>query len=72
MKLILEYFGLFIFAFVVLVGGLIALPRMTTMPATSPSEMVGLGLAFVVIVGGFTWYYLATSHQGTMGPPERR
>jgi drug/metabolite transporter (DMT)-like permease len=72
MKLLLEYFGLVIFAFVVLVGGLILLPRVTTMPQTSPSEMVGLALAFVVIGGGFSWYYLAASHQGTAGPPPER
>jgi hypothetical protein len=68
MKLVLEYFGLLIFCFVILVGGLIALPRTTALPATSPSEMIGLGLAFVVIGGGFTWYYLAGSHQG--GPTD--
>jgi uncharacterized membrane protein YoaK (UPF0700 family) len=72
MKLLLEYFGLIVLAFVVLVGGLILLPRVTTMPQTSPSEMVGLALAFVVIGGGFSWYYLASSHQGTAGPPPRR
>ena len=71
MKLLLEYFGLIVLAFVVLVGGLILLPRVTTMPQTSPSEMVGLALAFVVIGGGFSWYYLAGSHQGTAGPPPR-
>lgn len=71
MKLLLEYFGLIIFAFVVLVGGLILLPRVTAMPATSPGEMVGLALAFVVIGGGFSWYYLATSHQGTNTPVGR-
>ena len=54
-----------VFAFVVLVGGLIALPRVTAMPQSSPGEVVGLGLAFVVIVGGFLWYYLARTHQGT-------
>lgn len=64
MKLLLEYFGFLIFAFVVLVGGFILFPRVTAMPETSPGEMVGLGLAFVVIAGGFTWYYLASSHQG--------
>ena len=64
MKLFLEYFGLLIFCFVLLVGALIALPRTTALPATSPSEMVGLGLAFVVVGGGFAWYYLARSHQG--------
>lgn len=64
MKVLLEYFGLLVFAFVLLVGGLILFPRVTSLPATSFSEMVGLGLAFVAIAGGFTWYYLATSHQG--------
>jgi hypothetical protein len=72
MKLLLEYFGLIVFCFVVLVGGLILLPRVTTAPPVSPSEMVGLGLAFVVIGGGFSWFYLASSHQGTAGPrPDR-
>jgi hypothetical protein len=64
MKFLVEYFGMLIFAFVVLVGGLIVLPRVTAMPDTSPSEMAGLGLALVVIVGGFSWYYLARTHQG--------
>jgi len=72
MKLLLEYFGLIVFSFVVLVGGLILLPRVMPAPATTPGEMVGLGLAFVVIGGGFSWYYLASSHQGTtMGPSSR-
>jgi len=35
------------------------------MPGTSVNEMVGLVLAFVVIAGGFSWYYLARTHQGT-------
>lgn len=65
MKLLIEYFGFLIFAFVLLVGGFILLPRVTSMPQTSPGEMVGLGLAFVVIAGGFSWYYLATTHQGS-------
>lgn len=64
MKLLLEYFGFFVFAFVLLVGGLILGPRVTPMPASSPGELVGLGLAGVVIVGGFLWYYLASTHQG--------
>ena len=74
----LEYFGVFIFAFVVLVGGLIVLPGMTAMPQTSPDEILGLGLAFMVIAGGFSWYYLARTHQGTSGasvtegPPRAR
>lgn len=65
MKVFLEYFGLLIFAFVLLVGGLIVYPKMSGVPATSPREMVGLALGFFVIAGGFTWYYLATSHQGS-------
>jgi hypothetical protein len=69
MRLLLEYFGLFIFSFVVVVGGLIALPRTTSMPATSPDEMIGLGLAFIVIGGGFSWYYFARTHQGTETGP---
>lgn len=71
MKLLIEYFGFLIFAFVLLVGGFILLPRMTTMPQTSPGEMVGLGLALVVIAGGFSWYYLAASHQGSERPTRR-
>lgn len=69
MKLLLEYIGFLIFAFVLLVGGFILLPRVTSMPQTSPGEIVGLALAFVVIAGGFTWFYLATSHQGSRGTP---
>jgi hypothetical protein len=71
MKPLLEYFGVFIFAFVVLVGGLIVLPGVTPMPRTSPDEILGLGLAFVVIAGGFSWYYLARAHQGTPGASAR-
>jgi hypothetical protein len=63
-KLLLEYFGLFVFAFVLLVGGLILGPRVTFMPISSPGEMGGLGLALIVIAGGFAWYYLAATHQG--------
>ncbi len=65
MKLFLDYFGLAIFAFVVLVGGLVALPALGEAPQTSGQEVVGLGLAFVVIAGGFSWYYFATSYKST-------
>ena len=65
MKLLLEYFGLIVFSFVVLVGGYILLPRVTSMPQTPTREMVGLVLGFVVIAGGFSWFYLARSHQGS-------
>mgnify|MGYP006279286237 FL=1 len=58
MKFIVEYFGVFIFGFVVFVGALVALPEIGA-PDTSPGEMGGLALAFVVIVGGFSWYYNA-------------
>ncbi|GEM_PF-6686501 len=69
MKLLLEYFGLIIFSFVAFVGGLILLPRVTTMPQTSPGELVGLVLGVIVVAGGFTWYYLAGSHQGASENP---
>jgi hypothetical protein len=59
MKLLLDYFGMFIFAFVVFVGGLVALPSVTEAPNTSVREMLGLALAFIVITGGFSWYYFA-------------
>jgi hypothetical protein len=59
MKLIREYFGLGIFGFVVFVGGLVALPSITEAPETSLGEMMGLALAFIVIAGGFSWYYFA-------------
>jgi hypothetical protein len=59
MNLIRDYFGLFIFAFVVFVGGLVVLPTLTEAPETSPREMLGLMLAFVVIAGGFSWYYFS-------------
>jgi hypothetical protein len=72
MNLVLEYFGLIVFSFVALVGGLILLPRVTPMPEAAPGEIVGLVLAFVVIGGGFSWYYLATPHQGRPAPPPRR
>jgi hypothetical protein len=61
MKVLLDYFGLFIFAFVVLVGGLVALPNLTPAPETSLRDILGMSLAFVVITGGFSWYYFATA-----------
>ncbi|MFP4228303.1 MAG: hypothetical protein ACLFTE_05690 [Salinivenus sp.] len=64
MKRILESFGIFVFGFVLLVGGLILGPRVTSMPITSAGELVGLGLALIVIAGGFAWYYLTSTHQG--------
>ena len=76
MNILVEYFGLLIFAFVVLVGGLVALPEMTAAPETSIREMLGLGLAFVVIAGGFSWYYFASSPAELSGgggePPTSR
>lgn len=61
MKFLLDYFGLAIFAFVAFVGGLVALPEIANAPRTSPSEVMGLVLAFVVIAGGFSWYYFAAT-----------
>ena len=61
MKVLVEYFGLFIFSFVVLVGSLVAMSEFGSVPETSVQDIVGLGLAFVVITGGFSWYYFATS-----------
>ncbi len=64
MKVFIEYFGLLVFVFVLLVGGAILMPQISDMPETSVSGMVRIGLAFVVIAGGFTWYYFARSHRG--------
>jgi hypothetical protein len=74
MNILVEYFGLLIFAFVVLVGGLVALPEMTAAPQTSLREMLGLGLAFAVIAGGVSWYYFATLPENMTGdePPVSR
>jgi drug/metabolite transporter (DMT)-like permease len=74
MKFVVEYFGLLIFAFVILVGGLVALPTLTPAPQTSVREIMGLGLAFVVITGGFSWYYFASSPADLAGgePSEPR
>jgi hypothetical protein len=74
MKILLDYFGLFIFAFVVFVGGLVALPELTPAPETSLREILGMSLAFVVIVGGFSWYYFATAPRARSDsdPPPRR
>jgi len=71
MKFIVEYFGVFIFGFVVFVGGLVALPEIGA-PETSPGEMGGLILAFIVIVGGFSWYYNADLPSGSQTPSRRR
>lgn len=62
MKLITEYFGLLVFGFVVFMAGLVALP-----PATSAGELVGMGLGFVVIAGGFSWYYTSELPAGEPG-----
>lgn len=71
MKVLVEYFGMFIFAFVVFVGGLVALPEIGA-PETSPGEMGGLALAFIVIAGGFSWYYNADLPSGSSTPSRRR
>jgi hypothetical protein len=71
MKFIVEYFGVFIFGFVVFVGGLVALPEIGA-PKTSLGEMGGLILAFIVIVGGFSWYYNADLPSGARTPPRGR
>lgn len=67
MKFIVEYFGLFIFGFVVFVGGLVVLPRVGA-PETSLGEMGGLILAFIVIAGGFSWFYNADLPSGSRTP----
>ena len=72
MKVLVEYFGLFIFAFVVLVGGLVALPTLGPAPETTLRDIVGLSLAFVVITGGFSWYYFATAPADLTGGGEPR
>ncbi len=58
MKLFAEYFGLFIFGFVVLIGGLVAIPEVGGYEM-SLGGMVRLLLAFIVIGGGLAWYYSA-------------
>lgn len=68
-QLISKYFGIFIFGFVVLVGGLVLLPEIAGMPQVDPGEIIGVLLAFVVIAGGFTWYYFGSS---TPEPRRRR
>jgi hypothetical protein len=71
MKFIVEYFGVFIFGFVVFVGALVALPEIGA-PETSTGEMGGLILAFIVIVGGFSWYYNADLPSGSRTPSRGR
>ncbi len=71
MKVLVEYFGMFIFAFVVFVGGLVALPEIGA-PETSLGEMGGLALAFIVIAGGFSWFYSAELPSRAQRPPGRR
>ncbi|MFB6097975.1 MAG: hypothetical protein ABEK84_02475 [Salinibacter sp.] len=71
MRFLVEYFGVFIFGFVVFVGGLVALPKIGA-PETSPGGMAGLMLAFIVIVGGFTWYYNADLPSGARTPSRTR
>jgi hypothetical protein len=71
MKFIVEYFGLIIFAFVLFVGGLVALPEIGA-PKTSLGEMGGLVLAFIVIAGGFSWFYNAELPSGSRTRPRSR
>jgi hypothetical protein len=71
MKFLVEYFGIFIFGFVVFVGGLVALPEIGA-PETEPGGMAGLILAFLVIVGGFSWYYSADLPSGTQARSRRQ
>lgn len=78
MRFLVEYFGGLIFGFVVLVGGLVALPEIGA-PELAPGEVGGLALAFIVIAGGFSWYYTANllaggdeSRRGRGGDPPRR
>jgi len=71
MRLLVEYFGLFIFAFVLFVGGLVALPEIGA-PETSLGEMGGLILAFIVITGGFSWYYSAELPSEPPPPSRKR
>ncbi len=66
MKVFLDYFGLAVFCFVLFIGGIVALPELTAMPKTTPGEILGFVLAGGVIMGGFSWYYFAASHQGEM------
>jgi len=54
MRVFAQYFGLMVFGFVVFVAGLVALP-----PNVAAGEFVGLGLAFLVITGGFGWFLSA-------------
>jgi len=70
-KVIVEYFGVFIFGFVVFVGGLVVLPEIGA-PETSPGEIGGLLLAFIVIAGGFSWFYSAELPSGSRTPSRRR
>ena len=76
MKVLRNYFGLFIFSFVVFVGGLVALPELTPALETTFRDVLGLGLAFIVIAGGFSWYYFAApsppSGRGDDRPPSRQ
>lgn len=64
MKLFLQYFGVLVFVFVLLVGALLALSGIGMMPETSAGEILGLVFGFVAIAGGFAWYYIVASDTG--------
>lgn len=57
MNFYLKYFGVLVFSFVALVGGLLLLPGIGVDPGTSFGEIGRLTLALVVVAGGFSWYY---------------
>ena len=71
MKFFVEYFGLFIFGFVVLVGGLVALPEIGGYEMEL-GGMARLLLDFIVIVGGFSWYYSADLPSGVRSSSRTR
>lgn len=59
MTFYLKYFGVFVLSFVALVGGLLLLPEIGVDPGISFGEIGRLTLAFVVVAGGFLWYYIS-------------
>ncbi len=71
MKVFVEYVGLFVFGFVVFIGGLVALPEVGA-PDTSLGKMWELILVFIVIMGGFLWYYNADLPSGARTPSRGR
>lgn len=58
-----EYLGLFLFVVGALLGSLLLLPEIGAKVGSSLGELGRIGLAFLVIAAGFTWFYFPAIRQ---------